>query len=59
MRLSPSGERFERLFCFAQFYNVLQPSGRVSRQEQLELSQGFDQTREKQSRRSRQKRPLL
>ena len=33
------------------FYNVLQPGRSVSGKEQLELSHGFEQTREKRSRR--------
>jgi hypothetical protein len=37
--------RSDSLF-HVEFYNVFQPSGSVSRKEQLELSSGFDQTTE-------------
>jgi hypothetical protein len=46
MRLSPSDDSRPGFICFAGFYKVLQPSGRVSREEQLELSQGFAQLKE-------------
>jgi hypothetical protein len=47
MRLSPSDDwRAKRFIVLPGFYNVLQPSGSLSRKEQLELGPGFDQTTE-------------